>query len=162
MRVHCRKQTPGHFISQTRVVVVVVVLVLVVVVVVSTVRSSRSGELLLLLLLSLLCQFHFGNSLLHLTTNSIENLSRHSTSDGRRQRRGATLVEHRKFKNKFAATQQQSKGERGEWGNGGSTAKLSQRKLQFNSFEFVSVFLSLFLSACCSLALPLCLGAGQV
>lgn len=57
---------------------------------------------------------------------------------------GATLVEHRKFKNKFAATLQQSKGERGEWGNGGSTAKLSQRKLQFNSFEFVSLSLSPF------------------
>lgn len=120
--------------------------------------------LLLLLLLSLLCQFHFGNSLLHLTTNSIENLSRHSTNDGRRQRRPGRRVNGGGRHSKSIANlktnlpQRNSKAkERGEWevGSGGSTAKLSQRKLRFNSFEFFSVFLSLSLSPCFSLALTL-------
>lgn len=48
---------------------------------------------------------------------------------------------------------------RRKWEVKGSTAKLSQRKLRFNSFEFVSLSLSLsislFLSACLSLTLTL-------
>lgn len=121
----------------------------------------------LLLLLSLLCQFHFGNSLLHLTTNSIENLSRHSTSDERRQRRqGRRVTGGRGVLSKSIANlktnlpQRNSKRKRrSKWEVKGSTAKLSQRKLRFNSFEFVSLSLSLppslSLSACLFLTLTL-------
>lgn len=115
---------------------------------------------------ALLCQFHFGNSLLHLTTNSIENLSRHSTSDGQRQRRqGRRMLGGGERHSKSIANlktnlpQRNSKGKRrGEREVRGSTAKLSQRKLRFNSFECVSLFLSVFPSP----LLSLCLGAGQV
>lgn len=121
-----RQQTPGHFISQTRVDVAAAAVVVVNAFV--CLPWSRA-EL-----------FPFGNSLLHLTTNSIENLSRHSTCNGQRQRRGregerGPLEERRKFKNKFAAMQQQSQRELGERaGRLPSKAKLFAKK---TSIQFV-------------------------
>lgn len=64
-----------------------------------------------------------------------------------------TLEEHRKFKNKFAATQQQTKAEK-QMGSEGQHSETFSKK---TSIQFVSLSLSfsLSLSACLSLALTL-------